>query len=72
MNASILTSASRVIWLALAHRVVLDLQRLEQQISIAMGDRPTSAQAIALMQADQHLGEAARAVTEAASKIRSL
>ena len=62
----------RADWLARSHTLIITLQSLETQLSIAMLDRPTSSQAIALMQADQELGKAARALQEAATQIRGL
>jgi hypothetical protein len=62
----------RADWLARSHTLIMTIQSLETQISIAMLDRPTSSQAIALMQADQQLGIAAKAIDQAASKIRGL
>jgi hypothetical protein len=70
---SILTDGTeRAAWLARAHSLIMALQALETQISIAMLDRPTSSQAIALMQADQQLGIAAKSITEAATAIRGM
>jgi hypothetical protein len=64
--------AERADWSARLHTQIIALQSLETQISIAMLDRPTSSQAIALMQADQQLGIAARALQQAATAIRGL
>jgi hypothetical protein len=70
---SIITSvADRALWLATSARLIIIVQQLETAISIAMLDRPTSSAAIALMQADQQLGVAARALTEASAQIRGL
>ena len=70
---SILDNVSdRATWMGAASTLILRLQMLETQISIAMIDRPTSSQAIALVQADQQLGIAVTAVQEAAAKIRSI
>jgi hypothetical protein len=62
----------RADWLARSHTLIITLQSLETHLSIAMLDRPTSSQAIALMQADQELGKAARALQEAATAIRGM
>jgi hypothetical protein len=70
---SILTNADeRADWLARSHSLIRALQALETLLSVAMLDRPTGQQAIALMAADQQLGIAATAITEASAQIRGL
>jgi hypothetical protein len=64
--------ADRALWLATSARIIVIVQQLETQISIAMLDRPTHQQARMLLDADAQLGEAATALTEAAAKIRGL
>jgi len=70
---SLITSvADRATWLGAASTLILRLQMLETQISVAMLDRPSHRQAALLVQADTHLGEAARSIQEAAAAIGRL
>ncbi len=62
----------RATWLATVSALIIRLQLLETAISVSMIDQPTSSQAIALMQADQELGKAAKALQQAAAQIRGM
>jgi hypothetical protein len=66
------TPAHQARWLATARQLVLTLQTLEQEIAIALAQRPASTTMLALADADTHLGAAARELQAAATIIRSL
>ena len=73
MNDNLIDShAARASWIARAHAMVMELQQMEQEISIAMLQRPKAKHALALMSADVQLGEAATAITEAIRRIERL
>lgn len=70
---SLIDSVSdRATWMGAASTLILRLQMLETQISISFLAHPTGRQALLLMAADQELGIASKAITEAAAKIRGL
>jgi len=59
-------------WLANVHQLVLTLQSLEHDIAIALAQHPTQTSVLALVDADTHLGTAARELQAAAATIRTL
>jgi hypothetical protein len=64
--------AERAVWLTDASRVIVSLQRMETEISRALGQYLTFTQMQHLSSADQQLGIAARAIQAATNEIKRI
>lgn len=73
MMSNIIDSrAHREAWLSTVHRLITTCLELETDLSIAMLARPTGEQALNIVAADAQLGQAVKALGEAAARVGRL
>lgn len=66
------STTHRALWLAKLHSMVQDCQKLETAISVTMLAYPGAENALALISADSHLGQAVASLTEVSNRIARL